>query len=56
VATAEYGEITSESSVAISRWEVETNSNEEADEADGAADCEAYIQPGAVVVVDKYHT
>ena len=51
--TNENLEITVRSSLAISRNEVETNSNEDVDEADGAADCEAYIQPGTVIEVDE---
>ena len=51
--TNENLEITVRSSLAISRNEVETNSNEDIDEADGAADCEADIPPGTVIVVDE---
>ena len=47
-------EITVRSSLAISRNEVETNSNEDVDEADGAADCEAHIQPGTVIEEDEH--
>ena len=47
-------EITVRSSLAISRNEEETNSDEDVDEADGAADCEAYIQPGTVIVGDEH--
>ena len=54
--TNENLEITVRSSLAIFRSEVETNSNEDVDEADGAADCEAYIQPGTVIEVDEYAT
>ena len=46
--------ITAKSFLAISRNEEETNSNEDVDEADGAADCEAYIQPGTVIEGDEY--
>ena len=52
--TEEYLEITAKSSLAISWNEEETNSNEDVDEADGAADCEAYIQPGTVIEGDEY--
>ena len=51
--TNENLEITVRSSLAISRNEKETNSNEDVDEADGAADCEADIQPGTVIEVDE---
>ena len=47
-------EITGKSILAISRNEEETNSNEDVDEADGAADCEADIQPGTVIEVDEH--
>ena len=46
--------ITAKSFLAISRNGEETNSNEDVDEADGAADCEAYIQPGTVIEGDEY--
>ena len=46
--------ITAKSFLATSRNEEETNSNEDVDEADGAADCEANIQPGTVIEVDEY--
>ena len=52
--TNENLEITVRSSLAISRNEEETNSNEDVDEADGAADCEADIQPGTVIVGDEH--
>ena len=52
--TNENLEITVRSSLAISRNEKETNSNEDVDEADGAADCEADIQPGTVIEVDEH--
>ena len=45
--------ITAKSFLATSRNEEETNSNEDVDEADGAADCEADIQPGTVIEGDK---
>ena len=51
--TTKYLEITGKSFLVISRYEVETNSNEDVDEADGAADCEAYIQPGTVIEEDE---
>ena len=54
VTTGEDLEITTKTFLAISRYEKETNSNEDVDEADGAADCEAYIQPGTVIEVDEY--
>ena len=46
--------ITAKSFLAISRNEEETNSNEDVDEADGAADCEGIIQPGTAIEVDEY--
>ena len=49
-------EITVRSSLAISRNEKETNSNEDVDEADGAADCEADIQPGTAIEGDEHAT
>ena len=52
--TNENLEITVRSSLAISRNEKETNSNEDVDEADGAADCEADIQPGTVIEGDEH--
>ena len=52
--TNENLEITVRSSLAISRNEKETNSNEDVDEADGAADCEADIQPGTVIEEDEH--
>ena len=52
--TNENLEITVRSSLAISRNEKETNSNEDVDEADGAADCEDYIQPGTAIEGDEY--
>ena len=52
--TNENLEITVRSSLAISRNEKETNSNEDVDEADGAADCEAGIQPGTVIEGDEH--
>ena len=51
--TTKYLEITGKSFLVISRYEVETNSNEDVDEADGAADCEADIQPGTVIEEDE---
>ena len=47
-------EITAKSFLAISWYEEETNSNEDVDEADGAADCEADIQPGTVIEEDEH--
>ena len=47
-------EITGKSFLAIFRNKEETNSNEDVDEADGAADCEADIQPGTVIEVDEH--
>ena len=46
--------ITAKSFLATSRNEEETNPDEDVDEADGAADGEAYIQPGTVIVGDKH--
>ena len=46
--------ITAKSFLATSRNEEETNSNEDVDEADGAADCEADIQPGTVIEGDEH--
>ena len=47
-------EITTKTFLAISRYEKETNSNEDVDEADDAADCEADIQPGTVIEGDEH--
>ena len=47
-------EITGKNFLATSRNEEETQSNQDVDEADGAADCEANIQPGTVIEVDEY--
>ena len=49
-------EIQGNSNLAISRYEEETNSNEDVDEADGAADCEADIQPGTAIEGDEHAT
>ena len=38
----------------ISRNEEETNPDEDVDEADGTADCEANIQPGTVIEGDEH--
>ena len=46
--------ITAKSFLATSRNEEETNPDEDVDEADGAADGEAYIQPGTVIVGDEH--
>ena len=46
--------ITVKSSIATSRNGEETNSNEDVDEADGAADCEGIIQPGTAIEGDEY--
>ena len=42
------------SSLVISRCEEETNPNEDVDEADGAADCEASIQTETAIKGDEY--
>ena len=48
-------EITEKNSFATSRYEEEeTDSNEDTDDADGGADCEAYIQPGTVIEGDEH--
>ena len=47
-------EITGKSFLAIFRYAGETNSNEDVDEADGAAYCEADIQPETVIEGDEY--
>ena len=54
VTTGEDLEITTKTFLAISRYEKETNSNEDVDEADDAADCEADIQPGTVIEGDEH--
>ena len=46
--------ITAKSFLATSRNEEETNPDEDVDEADGAADCEANIQPGTVIEGDEH--
>ena len=52
--TVEDQEVTGKSFLATSRNEKETNSNEDVNEADGAADCEANIQPGTVIEGDEH--
>ena len=52
--TGEDLEIKAKSSLATSRNGEEKNSNEDVDEADGAADCESNIQPGTVIEGDEY--
>ena len=47
-------EITGKSFLAIFRNKEETNSNEDVDEADGAADCEACIQTKTAIEGDEY--
>ena len=54
--TTQYLKIKGKCVLATSRNEEETNSNEDVDEADGAADCEADIQPGTVIEVDEHAT
>ena len=46
--------ITAKSFLATSRNEEETNTDEDVDEADGAADREAYVQPGTVIEGDEH--
>ena len=52
--TGEDLEIKAKNSLSMSWNEEETKSNEDVDEADGAADCEAYIQPGTAIEGDEY--
>ena len=46
--------ITWNSFLTTSRNEEETNPDEDVDEADGAADCEACIQPGTIIEGDEH--
>ena len=52
--TTQYLKIKGKWVLAISRNEEETNPDEDVDEADGAADGEAYIQPGTVIEGDEH--
>ena len=54
VTTGKDQEITGKNFLATSRNEEEPQSNQDVDEADGAADCEADIQPGTVIEEDEH--